>query len=183
MNYCSDCGAPVEFRVPPDDTLPRHVCSRCGAIHYQNPKMVIGCVAEHQQRILLCRRAIEPRHGLWTLPAGFMENGESTAQAAMRETAEEACAQVNIEALFALISMPHIDQVHLFYRASLPEAVHAPGIESLETRLFAEVEIPWDTLAFRSVACCLEHYFNDRRQGCFGFHETVMGPPPIHLPG
>ena len=183
MKYCSDCGAPVEFRVPPGETLPRHVCPRCGAIHYLNPKLVIGCIAEHQGRILLCRRAIEPRLGLWTLPAGFMENGESTAQAAARETAEEACAQVAIDALFALVNMPHIDQVHLFYRARLPDPAHAPGPESQETMLLAEDEIPWQEMAFRSVRFCLQCYFSDRRAGSFGFHETVIGPPPPHPQG
>ena len=183
MKYCSDCGAPVEFRIPPDETLPRHVCPQCNAIHYLNPKLVIGCVAEHQGRILLCRRAIEPRSGLWTLPAGFMENGESTAQAAARETAEEACAVVAIDALFALVSMPHIDQVHLFYRARLPEPVHSPGPESLETMLLAEEDIPWQAMAFRSVTFCLQRYFADRQAGHFGLHETVMGPPPARPQG
>ncbi|MDR3221562.1 MAG: NUDIX hydrolase [Candidatus Accumulibacter sp.] len=176
MNYWSQCGAKVVLRVPEGDSHPRHVCPRCGEIHYLNPKLVIGCVAEWEERILLCRRAIEPGHGLWTLPAGFMENGESAAQAALRETAEEACARVAIESLFALVSIPHIDQVHLFYRARMLDAEFGAGEESLETRLFDEPRIPWDKLAFRSVAFCLEAYFSDRRCGAFGFHESTLPP-------
>lgn len=176
MKFCSACGSPVELRVPDGDTLPRHVCPACGEIHYRNPKLVIGCVAAWADRVLLCRRAIEPRLGLWTLPAGFMENGESTTQAAIRETLEEACAQVAIDDLFALVNLPHYDQVHLFYRGRLIGGVHAAGPESLETRLFAEDEIPWDELAFHSVRLCLEAYFADRRGGGFGFHEDDIRP-------
>jgi len=177
MKYCSECGTPVEFRTPPDDTLPRHVCPGCGTIHYQNPKLVVGCIAEWKDQILLCRRAIEPRIGLWTLPAGFMENGESTAQAALRETLEEACARVEIDELFSLINIPHIDQVHLFYRARLLDSDFAPGVESLETALFSEADIPWEKIAFRSVAQCIKAYFSDRRSGSFDFHEEVLSPP------
>jgi ADP-ribose pyrophosphatase YjhB (NUDIX family) len=177
MNYCTKCGAKVVLRVPEGDSRPRHVCPRCGEIHYLNPKLVIGCIAEWDGRTLLCRRAIEPRYGLWTLPAGFMENGESTAQAALRETAEEACARVAIEQLFALVSIPHISQAHLFYRARLLDAGFGASEESLETRLFDEPGIPWNRLAFRSVAFCLEAYFRDRRAGAFEFHENTLPPP------
>lgn len=177
MNYCNQCGGPLDVRVPEGDALPRHVCERCGAIHYLNPKLVVGCIAEWEGRILLCRRAIEPRHGLWTLPAGFMENGETTAQAAVRETLEEACARIDIGELFSLVNIPHINQVHLFYRGQLLEGRFAPGIESLETALFAEAEIPWDKLAFRSVTLCLKAYFADRRHGHFTFHEDDLLPP------
>ena len=142
MNYCTQCGAKVELRIPEGDLRLRHVCPQCGEIHYLNPKLVIGCVVESEGRILLCRRAIEPRHGLWTLPAGFMENGESTAQAASRETAEEALAHVEIGPLFALVNIPQISQVHLFYRARLLNADFGPGEESLETQLFDEQDIP-----------------------------------------
>lgn len=176
MNYCSQCGAAVVFRTPPGDTLPRHVCPRCETIHYQNPKVVVGCIAESEGSILLCRRAIEPRSGLWTLPAGFMENAESTSQAAMRETQEEACAQVDIDALFALVNIPGIDQIHLFYRGRLRDAIHAAGPESLETALLREDEIPWDQLAFRSVEYCLRTFFADRHAGRFEFHETELPP-------
>ena len=176
MKFCAHCGATVEFRIPPGDTLPRHVCPQCATIHYLNPKLVIGCVAQWQGRILLCRRAIEPRLGRWTLPAGFMENGESTTQAALRETLEEACARVAIDDLFALINVPYIDQVHLFYRGQLLDTDFAAGAESLETALFREEDIPWPELAFRSVTRCLEAYFADRRAGHFNFHEENLAP-------
>ncbi|MDR3300865.1 MAG: NUDIX hydrolase [Candidatus Accumulibacter sp.] len=177
MNYCTQCGAKVVLRVPEGDSRQRHVCPRCGEIHYLNPKLVIGCIAEWEDRLLLCRRAIEPCYGLWTLPAGFMENGESTAQAALRETGEEACARVAVEQLFALVSIPRINQVHLFYRAKLLDAVFGVGEESLETALLDEHRIPWGQLAFPSVIFCLQAYFSDRRRGAFGFHESTLPPP------
>lgn len=177
MNYCTQCGTHVELRIPEGDSHLRHVCPQCGEIHYQNPKVIVGCIAEWEQRILLCRRAIEPCYGLWTLPAGFMENGESTTQAALRETYEEACARVSIERLFALINIPHISQVHLFYRARLLDTNFGAGEESLETQLFSEEEIPWHELAFSSVDQCLKAYFGDRRTGRFEFHETTLAPP------
>ena len=177
MNYCTQCGTHVELRIPEGDSHLRHVCPQCGEIHYQNPKVIVGCIAEWEQRILLCRRAIQPCYGLWTLPAGFMENGESTTQAALRETYEEACARVSIERLFALINIPHISQVHLFYRARLLDTNFGAGEESLETQLFAEDEIPWDELAFSSVDQCLKAYLRDRRTGRFEFHETTLAPP------
>lgn len=177
MNYCTQCGTHVELRIPEGDSHLRHVCPQCGEIHYQNPKVIVGCIAQWEQRILLCRRAIEPCYGLWTLPAGFMENGESTSQAALRETYEEACARVSIEGLFALINIPHISQVHLFYRARLLDTNFGAGEESLETQLFAEDEIPWHELAFSSVDQCLKAYFGDRRTGRFEFHEATLAPP------
>lgn len=177
MNFCTQCGAKVELRIPEGDSHLRHVCPRCGEIHYLNPKLVIGCIAEWEDRILLCRRAIEPRYGLWTLPAGFMENGESTLQAALRETLEEAQARVEIEHLFALVNLPHISQVHLFYRGRLLDTGFGAGEESLETSLFSENEIPWDKLAFSSVTLCLQKYFSDRRSGRFGFHEAALSAP------
>ncbi len=176
MKYCNECGAPVSLRIPEGDNLPRHVCERCHTIHYLNPKLVVGCIAEWDDRILLCRRAIEPRYGLWTLPAGFMENGESTAQAAVRETLEEACARVEIGELFSLVNVPYISQVHLFYRAQLVENDFAPGIESLETALFSEADIPWQEIAFRSVTLALKAYFADRVARRFGFHEDDLLP-------
>ncbi|MFC5303361.1 NUDIX hydrolase [Azospira restricta] len=183
MNFCSQCGAPVDLAVPPGDNVPRHVCRRCGTIHYQNPRMVIGCIAEWEGRILLCRRAIEPRLGLWTLPAGFMENNETTAQAAARETLEEACAEVEIDRLFALVNVPHIHQVHLFYTARLIGGRFGAGAESLESRLFAEAEIPWQEMAFRSVSFALRAWLDDRRRGVFGLHTTDLAPPPPTPPG
>jgi len=174
MKYCPQCGAAVDYRVPPGDSLPRHVCPRCDAIHYQNPKLVVGCVAEWCGEILLCRRAIEPRLGYWTLPAGFMENGESTTDAALRETLEEACARVEIDDLFALVNLPGINQVHLFYRGRLLDTEFAAGVESLETSLFREEDVPWAEIAFDSVALCLRQYLADRRSGRFTLHEATL---------
>lgn len=172
--YCSRCGHRVTRRIPPGDQRLRAVCDACGQIHYENPKLVLGCVAEWEGKILLCRRAIEPRAGRWTLPAGFMEQGEGTQAAAERETWEEAMAQARFADLFALVDLPAISQVHLFYRGELVEGRHAPGEESLETALFQETDIPWDDLAFASVRFCLECYFSDRRKGAFGVHRLVL---------
>ena len=170
MNFCSACGAKVEQRVPAGDTFPRHVCTDCGRIHYENPKMVVGCIPEWDNRILLCRRAIEPRLGLWTVPAGFMENGETTAEGAMRETLEEANARVEILGLYALFNIPHISQVYMLFRARLLDLEFSAGAETLETRLFREDEIPWQQLAFATVKRTLRHYFSDRSSGSFSFH-------------
>jgi ADP-ribose pyrophosphatase YjhB (NUDIX family) len=177
MNFCNQCGDRVTLLVPCGDNLARHVCQHCGMIHYLNPKLVVGCIAEWQDQILLCRRSISPRYGWWTLPAGFMENGESTSQAAIRETLEEACARVHIDQLFSLVNVPHINQVHLFYRARLIDERFAPGLETLETALFTEETLPWQSLAFQSVAVCLKAYFSDRRCGRFSFHEDDLLPP------
>jgi ADP-ribose pyrophosphatase YjhB (NUDIX family) len=170
MNFCSECGSTVVLRVPTGDHLPRHVCPDCGTIHYQNPKMVVGCLPEWEDKILLCRRAIEPKYGLWTLPAGFMENGETTLEGAVRETWEEAGARVEVHGLYTLYNLPHISQVYLMFRARLLDLDFKPGIESLETRLFTEAEIPWDEIAFRTIRLSLEQYFEDRRKGAFDFH-------------
>ncbi len=177
MNFCSNCGAPVCLRVPAGDSLLRHVCNNCGMVHYQNPKLVVGALAEWDGRILMCRRAIEPRHGYWTLPAGFMENGESTAAAAARETLEEACARVAVDDIYTFINVPHINQVHIIYRARLLDADFSPGEESLETVLLDEHEIPWRDIAFRTIGLTLQHYFADRRSGHFGFHAFDLHPP------
>jgi ADP-ribose pyrophosphatase YjhB (NUDIX family) len=146
------------------------VCDACGEIHYQNPKLVIGTVPEHEGRILLCRRAIEPRYGYWTLPAGFMENDETAGQAALRETLEEAGAAVQLGAPFTLISVPRVNQVHLFYLARLGTLEFKPGEETLEVGLFDEAAIPWKDIAFRTVAATLKHWFADRARGSFAFH-------------
>ncbi len=177
INYCSRCGASVSLKIPPGDTLERHVCASCGTIHYQNPKLVVGSLPEWQDKVLLCRRAIEPRRGMWTLPAGFMENNETLPQAAVRETVEEACARIEIGEMFTLISVPHISQVHAIYRARLLDLDFSPGIESLEVGLFTEAEIPWQEIAFRTIALTLRHYFEDRRAGSFGFHTSELPPP------
>ena len=157
-------------RVPPGDSLERWVCDQCGEIHYQNPRLIVGTVPEFEGRILLCRRAIEPRYGYWTLPAGFMENDETAAQAAARETLEEAGARVEMGEPFSLISVPHVNQVHLFYRARLADLNFNPGEETLEVALFEEPAVPWKDVAFRTVANTLRHWFADRKAGSFGFH-------------
>lgn len=174
INFCTRCGTAVSLEIPAGDTLPRHVCKHCGNIHYENPRLVVGCVAEWQGCILLCRRAIEPQRGLWTLPAGFMENGETTAEAARREADEEAGAQIIVDAPFAMVSIAHINQVHLFYRGRLADADYAPGEESLEVVLVRPEKIPWPEIAFRSVTHCLDHYLRDRATGHFGFHEVAL---------
>jgi ADP-ribose pyrophosphatase YjhB (NUDIX family) len=170
MNFCSECGAPVSLRIPVGDTHTRHVCVSCGAIHYRNPKLIVGAIPAWEDRVLLCRRAIEPRLGKWTLPAGFMETRETTAEAAARETLEEACARVEIGEMFTLIDVPSISQVHIFYRARLLDTDFRPGEESLETALFAEAGIPWDEIAFRTTILTLRHYFDDCHQGNWQFH-------------
>lgn len=161
MKYCSTCGQPVERRIPAGDNRHRFVCSSCNTIHYQNPRIVAGTLPIWEGRILLCRRAIEPRYGYWTLPAGFMENSETTVEAAERETLEEALAEVNIEDLYTMIHVPHIDQVHIFYRATLKNGRFGAGEESLETKLFSLDNIPWDEISFPTVRRTLEHYVED----------------------
>lgn len=170
MNFCSHCGNTIVIRIPEGDHMPRHICASCGTVHYQNPKIVVGCIPEWEDKILLCRRAIEPKYGLWTLPAGFMENGETTLEGAARETWEEAGARIEIGSLYTLFNLPHINQVYMMFRARLLDLNYQSGIESLETRLFTEAEIPWDEIAFRTVRATLELYFEDRRGGDFEFH-------------
>lgn len=158
MNYCSHCAEPVGFRVPEGDSLPRHVCDACGTIHYINPKIIVGCLAEWQGHILLCKRAIEPRYGLWTLPAGFMEREETAAEGAARETLEEAEAQVRDLSLYAVLDVPQISQLYLIYRGQLVGGAHSPGPESLDTQLVLPEAIPWDELAFPTMQVTLQHY-------------------------
>lgn len=179
MNYCSQCGGGVDLAIPEGDHLPRHICSQCGEIHYQNPKVVVGCIPEYEQQILFCKRAIEPRFGYWTLPAGFMENAETSAEGAQRETLEEACAQVEILELFSMFNLPHINQIYLLYRARLSEPDFSPGSESLEVKLLDEQQVPWDEMAFPVITESLKRYFADRKAGHFGFHSGDM----IRLPG
>lgn len=176
IRFCNQCGSGVSVLIPIGDSLPRHVCNACGHIHYENPRLVVGCVAEWEGSILLCRRAIEPQLGWWTLPAGFMENDETTAQAACRETLEEAGANVVMDAPFAIVSIARINQVHLFYRGRLTSPTYAAGEESLEVALVNEKDIPWSSLAFRSVTLCLERYLTDRANGAYGFHEAELTP-------
>ena len=170
MNFCPACGARVVLEVPPGDNRPRHVCPDCGNIHYFNPKMVVGTVPEREGLVLLCLRAIEPRLGYWTLPAGFMEVGETMEEGACREAHEEANANLRIDGLYTLFSIPHIDQVHVYFRAGLLDRDFHPGEESLDVRLFREDEIPWGELAFPVVHKTLELWFEDRRRGGFRTH-------------
>jgi len=174
MKFCADCGHAVEHRTPPGDNLPRYVCPSCGTIHYQNPKIVAGCVPEYEGRLLLCRRAIEPRYGFWTIPAGFMENGETTQQAAQRESLEEACAEVVVGSLLAVVHVLHADQVHVMFRAQLPVPQFAAGAESLEVLLCEEAAIPWDDIAFLSVEFALRRYLDDRRRRVEEHHFTTI---------
>ena len=174
MKFCSACGNTVSLRTPEGDHLARHVCDACGVVHYQNPKLIVGCVPEHEGRILLCRRAIEPRLGFWTIPAGFMENGETTQDAARRESLEEALADVEIGSLLAVVHVLHADQVHVMFRAKLPQPRFGPSPESLEVALYGEDEIPWQDIAFRSVDFALRRYFDDRRRGVEDHHLTAL---------
>ena len=174
MKFCSSCGAAVVRRVPPGDSLPRDICDACGSIHYVNPKLVLGSIPVWEEggksRLLLCRRAIEPRYGYWTLPAGFLENGETPGQGAMRETLEEAGARIELKAAFSMISVPYVNQVHLFYRARLQDLEFKPGDESLDVALFEEARLPWKDIAFRTVGLTLKRWVADRARGSFGFH-------------
>jgi len=171
IHHCRQCGSAVEHRIPDDgDTKTRAVCPACHTIHYINPLNVVGTIPLWGDKVLLCKRNIEPRKGKWTLPAGFMELGETTAEGAARETVEEAGAQFEMQALFSLINVARVGQVHLFYRATLLSPEFAPGTETQEAVLFDEADIPWDEIAFRTVKETLEHFFADRRAGHFGFH-------------
>lgn len=173
IKHCRACGTSVELRVPDDgDTRERAVCPACGTIHYVNPLLVVGTVPYLGDQVLLCKRAIEPRYGKWTLPAGFMELGETMAQGAARETAEEAGAEVEMGAFFSAMSIPRVGQVHVFYLARLLHDRFDPGHESLEARLFTEGDLPWDELAFTTVRETLKRFFADRRLGQFGVHDV-----------
>ena len=170
MKYCNDCGAPTSLQIPTGDTLPRHVCQRCEAIHYQNPKIVVGCIPEWQDQILLCKRAIKPRYGLWTIPAGFMENDETVEEAALRETMEEAKASVDLINLYTVFSIPHVNQVYMVFRATMKENKFGAGEESLDVCLFHIKQIPWRKLAFPVITETLDRYTQDRQNGEFHFH-------------
>ncbi len=170
IKHCRACGGAVLYRTPADDNRDRAVCTACETIHYENPLNVVGTLPVFEDRVLLCRRNIEPRHGLWTLPAGFMELGETTEQGAVRETIEEAGARIEMQGLFSMFSVVRAGQVHLFYRARMLDNHLDPGPETIEARLFAESEVPWDEIAFRTTRKTLEFFFADRRAGAFGLH-------------
>jgi ADP-ribose pyrophosphatase YjhB (NUDIX family) len=176
MKFCSQCGHEVALTVPEGDTLPRHVCGHCGTIHYENPKVVVGCVPEYEGRILICKRAIEPRLGYWTIPAGFMENGETLQEGAARETLEEAEAQVEVGELFAIVDVVRAQQVHMLFRARMLNGRYGAGDESLEVRLIEPDDIPWEDIAFASVRFGLEAWLEDRRTGRPRLHTTAFRP-------
>ncbi|MGK0297213.1 MAG: ADP-ribose pyrophosphatase YjhB (NUDIX family) [Gammaproteobacteria bacterium] len=167
MLYCSECSAEVELKIPDGDNRQRYVCIKCNSIHYQNPKIVAGCIPVWDDQVLLCKRAIEPQYGFWTLPAGFMENGESTLQAAIRETMEEANARVKILDIYMIINLPHVNQVYMMYRSRMIDKNYASGSESLEVDLYKEEDIPWNLLAFPVIRETLKYYYMDRKQGEF----------------
>lgn len=185
VNYCSSCGEPVSKQVPPGDDRERFVCSACATIHYENPKIVTCCVPVFEDRVLLCRRAIEPRRGLWTLPGGFLETGETVFNGAARETWEEARARVDGDGLYTVFNLPHISQIYMFFRARVVGGRYGIGEETLETRLFREPEIPWDELAFPVISKTLAHYFRDRPSGVFPVRvediiiQGAVGTPPM----
>ena len=170
IKHCRECGAPVLYQVPVDDNRERATCTACATIHYENPLNVVGTVPFWGDQVLLCRRNIEPRHGFWTLPAGFMELGETLADGAIRETVEEAGAHIELRGLFSILNVVKVGQVHVFYRAELLDTAFDPGPETIEARLFRRDEIPWHDLAFRTVKVTLERYFEDRERGQFGLH-------------
>lgn len=183
MKFCTRCGGFLHRGVPEGDERLRHICRACGTIHYQNPKLIAGCIPVWGDRLLLCRRAIEPRLGYWTLPAGFMELGETLAEAARREAREEANVEVEMDQLYAVFSLPHISQVYAFFRASMVEERHHAGPESLETRLFREEEIPWGEISFETVYRALRLFFADRRRGGFLFRLEDIGPDSLRMRG
>ncbi|MGD2185549.1 MAG: NUDIX hydrolase [Desulfobacterales bacterium] len=170
MNYCSHCGNTVKFCTPAGDDRPRYLCESCGTVHYENPKIVVGCIPEKGRKILLCRRAIEPRSGKWTLPAGYLENGETVAQGARRETLEEAGAKIEILAPYALFNICYVNQIYLMFRARLLDDVFKAGSESSDVRLFLEEDIPWDQIAFTVIEETLRLYFKDRPAAAYPFH-------------
>jgi ADP-ribose pyrophosphatase YjhB (NUDIX family) len=172
--FCTYCGQLTVSTVPPGDNRPRRQCPACQSVHYENPLIVVGCVPEYQGRILICRRAIEPRRGYWTVPAGFLENGETLEAGAARESHEEALAQVQIDSLLAVVNIPEACQVHVFFRARLATPGYGVGIESLETMLVEPEAIPWEDIAFRSTTYALQHYLVDRETGATGAHVTTL---------
>ena len=175
FKHCKACGAAATYLVPADDNRERAVCTVCANVHYENPLNVVGTLPVWGDQVLLCRRNIEPRHGFWTLPAGFMELGETAAEGALRETIEEAGARVEMQGLYSVLNLVRVGQLHLFYRARLLDTCFAPGPESIEVQLFDEADVPWDELAFRTVRETLKRYFEDRKQGRFDVYCSDIG--------
>jgi ADP-ribose pyrophosphatase YjhB (NUDIX family) len=178
IQYCTHCGAVMEIRMPSGDQRARHVCTVCERIHYQNPRMVVGSIPEFENRILLCRRDIEPCRGKWTLPAGFLENNESVRQGAQRETYEETRVRVEIIAPYRLFDLVFVNQLYLIFRARILIPEFGPTHESSEVTLVHENDIPWDNIAFPVIHKTLRHYFSDRRTGVFDFKSLELAKPP-----
>jgi ADP-ribose pyrophosphatase YjhB (NUDIX family) len=178
MKFCSNCAQPLARRVPEGDHLPRHVCEACGTIHYSNPKVIVGCVPEWEDRILMCRRAIEPRLGRWTFPAGFLELGETSGEGAAREALEEARAEVDIGELFVVINVPYVSQLYLIHRARLKKPEFGPTLESSEVVLMREAEIPWDDIAFPTIYHSLRFFYADRARGAGTVHTLDLTARP-----
>jgi ADP-ribose pyrophosphatase YjhB (NUDIX family) len=170
MKYCNRCGASVILSIPAGDDRPRYTCNSCGTIHYQNPRVVVGCIPEWEDKILFCQRAIEPRYGFWTLPAGFLENGETVSEGAKRETYEEAGAVVHQLEPYGLYNICYVNQIYLMFRGGLVDLTFTPGPESLAVRLFTAEEIPWDELAFPVIGKTLTRYLQDRNHCVYPFH-------------
>lgn len=177
MKFCSHCGNDdLRYDIPAGDNRPRYWCEKCATIHYQNPKIIVGAVPIWENKILLCKRAIEPRKGYWTLPAGFMENGETLQEGAARETWEEACATVNIDDLYTVFNLPHIYQVYMFFLGRVPDGKCDVGEESSDAGWFSEEEIPWDELAFPTVSRTLKFFFDDRKLNTFPIRVQDIAP-------
>ncbi|MCE6855127.1 NUDIX hydrolase, partial [Acinetobacter baumannii] len=178
--FCGSCGQKTSWIIPAGDHNLRQVCTSCHQIHYANPKIVSGALVTWQDKVLLCRPAIEPRYGYWTLPAGYMELGETMEQGATRETWEEAEAKIEIEKLFCMYNFPQIGHVYVLFKAQLINGIFGNGPETIESRLFSENEIPWSELAFSSISQTLKHYFHDRKKGALEFHLETLNPQMSH---
>ena len=176
QKFCILCGSPTKFKIPDGDNKERAVCTVCGHIHYQNPKVVSGCILEWEDKILLCKRATEPRSGYWTLPAGFLENNETVSEGALRETREEANAQSDDIKLFFMCDLRHISQIYMMYLGKLSKGEYSAGPESTEVKLFSESEIPWDDIAFSVIEKTLKLYFEDKKNGNFSIHFDIIDP-------
>ncbi len=174
MKYCSECGGALHEAIPEGDDRPRMVCAACGVVAYVNPRTVVGCIVEHERQLLLCRRAIEPRTGFWTMPAGFLELGESTAEGARRETREEACAEVTIVAPHALLDIPDIGQSYVLFHARLQGSAFAAGSESEAVELVPYADVPWDELAFPVLYFALRLFVDDAASGRHAVHHGVV---------
>lgn len=174
FSYCTKCGGRISEEIPEGDDRPRAVCRACGHVHYDNPKIVTGCLIYQGTQVLLCRRAIEPRAGYWTFPAGFLELGETTTDGAIRETREEVCAEIEIDDLYAIFELPYISQLYVFYRAKLKSMDFSPSIETSEVGLFEQPDVPWEKLAFKVIQDSLTYYFEDRQHDSYPLHRHVF---------